>query len=69
MPMLVNLPKTKIGEVFSYTLISSGLSICKHMPKKIKGILKPIPKKKAGREFKPIPKEKWRAWEFKSSCD
>ena len=58
MPMLVNLPKTKIGEVFCYTLISLGLSICKHVPKKIKGILKPIPKKKknAGREFKPILK-------------
>ena len=32
--MIVNLPKTKIGEIFSYTLISSGLIICKHVPKK-----------------------------------
>ena len=51
MPMLVNLPKTKIGEVFCYTLISLGLSICKHVPKKIKGILKPIPKKKSGQRI------------------
>ena len=45
LPMLVNLPKTKSSEVYSYTLMSSGLSTCKHVPKK-KRILKLIPKGK-----------------------
>ena len=64
--MLVNLPKTKIGEVYFYTLMSSGLRICKHVPKK--GILMLMPKgKKRGSKFKPILKEKRGHGSFTSS--
>ena len=58
MPMLVNLPKTKIGEVFYYTLISSGLSICKHVPKKIKGISSQYLKKKRAENLSQYKKKK-----------